>query len=520
MKKWTLLLFLLPLVSFAQHIDFDKAPYKSSFTNYLQTINQKSVFDTLNTGYTTLQYHSFSSKGQFIKANHQQYFTDFLLFNLNFEKFSQEGIYKRENLNLHNVKANFLFNNRRNNYQAKLNLGYHKIKMDENGGIISYAFGLDDPLLNNIYLLSAQNEAKNRNHSLYQKFNLTDNWSIHNEFSILSNRRVYSDQSPNSGFYQDIYMDSLQTNDSLSTSVLSNSFGISYNEFTISQLIHTRKAYINNVDSTLIDYGIAANYVNQKYQIHFKSNLFQSSHLDLSILKYFNIHSSANQVFFKYDRTRVPILVNSYSSNHYRFDNDFRNTKSIAFAYNFSLKNYSFSSIVKRYTDFIYLDQRAHFQQHTKPILYWHNTFNFKLNWKNIYLTQSMEYHYSDNTNILRFPNFNSTSSLWLESKLFGDNLNTQIGANLNYFTAHYAKAYNPTLAMYQLQDNQFVGDVPLLTAFLNLKVNNMSISMKYRNLIALFNSNSNVHYYIPNYPNYPALFQLSIVWKLNNSVE
>jgi len=100
---------------------------------------------------------------------------------------------------------------------------------------------------------------------------------------------------------------------------------------------------------------------------------------------------------------------------------------------------------------------------------------------------------------------------------LFGDNLNTQVGAQLNYFTAYYAQAYNPVLALYQLQDTQFVGEVPLLSAFINLKVHNMNINIKYRNVLSLLKENTDMHYFIPNYPNYPPTIQFSVVWKLSN---
>jgi hypothetical protein len=99
----------------AQHIDWDRVPHKSSFTSMLQSIDNNYTLDTTNTGYSTLQYHSFSSKGQFIKVNHQQYFTDYLLFDLDFDKFSHEGIFNRENLKLHNVHTKLFFNNKKKN---------------------------------------------------------------------------------------------------------------------------------------------------------------------------------------------------------------------------------------------------------------------------------------------------------------------------------------------------------------------------------------------------------------------
>ena len=517
MKKWTLLFFLLPFVVYAQQIDLDKVPYKSALVHLLHANNHIQPIDTTDTGYSTLQYHSFSSKGQFINVRHQQYLTDYLLFNIHFDKFSQEGIYNRENLKLHNVQTNLLFTNKNKRYQAHLYLGYHKITMDENGGIFNYAFNFDEPLLNQINLLSAQNEAKNRNHAFSQKFNLTDNWSISNQISIISNRRTYSDESPNSIFYSDIYIDSTQTYDSLSTLDISNRFGISYKNFTVSQLLHSRQAFINTIDSTDNDLGLAFDYTNDRYGIYFNSEFYQSSHLSLLLSKSFKIKSSSHQLALSYDKTRTPIFINSYYSNHYLFDTEFSNTKSLAASYLFKLKDWSFSTKLNEYTDYIFLDQSAKYQQYRSSILHWHNKLSLGWNWKKFHTLHSIDYHYTDNTRILRFPNFNYTTTWWLESDLFGDNLNTQVGAQLNYFTAYYAQAYNPALALYQLQDTQFVGEVPLLSAFINLKVHNMNINIKYRNVLSLLKENTDMHYFIPNYPNYPPTIQFSVVWKLSN---
>ena len=70
-----------------------------------------------------------------------------------------------------------------------------------------------------------------------------------------------------------------------------------------------------------------------------------------------------------------------------------------------------------------------------------------------VYTTQTLEYHYIDNDYVMRFSSFNYTTSLWLESNLFGDNLNAKIGADMNYFTSYYAKAYNPALAKLSFQE-------------------------------------------------------------------
>ena len=100
---------------------------------------------------------------------------------------------------------------------------------------------------------------------------------------------MYSDQLPNAGFYQNIYLDSTLTYDSLSTFALTNSFGVTYNDFTLSQLIHHRHAHVNTIDSLDYDYGLSLNYYNDKKGLRFNSELYQSDDLNLSLKKEFNL---------------------------------------------------------------------------------------------------------------------------------------------------------------------------------------------------------------------------------------
>ena len=519
MKKLLILHLLLPCIAFTQEMNMDLVPYKSSFSHFFHPKEKSCSLDFLNTGYSTLQYHSFSSKGQFIKVNHQQFVNDFILFNINFEKFSQEGIFNRENLKLHNFNTNLLFNNKKQTYRVQLSLGYQKISTDENGGLLNYGtINFDDPLLYQVNLLNAKNEVKNRNHKLIQNLKLTDKLSIVNKFSIFSNQRMYSDKFPNSGFYQVIIIDSTQTYDSLSNIAMTNSFGITFNNFTLSQLINKRHAYINTIDSTDYDFGLSLKYYNDKKALGFNSKLYKSDELNFSLKKQFNLKLSNHSLSLDYDRSKVPILINSYSSNHFRFDNDFNYIKTANATYVVRNINYSFKSSLTHYYDYIYLDENSHYQQYQNAIINWYNKLVVNLNWKKFHTTQTLEYQYTDNKSIIRFPEFNYSTSLWLESNLFGDNLVTQIGADINYFTSYYAMAYNPALAQFHLQDTQLIGEVPLLSAFLKLKVHNMSIAMRYRNITSLISANTDIYYLIPNYPNYPASLQLSVVWKLNNT--
>ena len=163
------------------------------------------------------------------------------------------------------------------------------------------------------------------------------------------------------------------------------------------------------------------------------------------------------------------------------------------------------------------MDENSHYQQLSNNILNWTNKWEVQFKWRKINYKHSLEYNFTDNTYVIRLPKFNYTSSFWLQLSLFDNNLNTSLGFDFNYFNSYYAMAYNPALAQYHLQSTQLIGDFPLVSPFLSMKVNEMFISMKYRNLLSLVSSNNDEYYLLPNYPYYSGILQLSLIWKLNN---
>ena len=519
MSKFILIILFSPFFIFAQQSETEKIPYKYAFTDLLHSVNNKQNLDSSKTGYSTLEYHSFASKGQLIGIQHQQILSKHLLFNLNLDKFFQEGIYDREELKLHNFKTSFFFANKSNNYNANLSLLYNKINVEENGGIENYYYSsYEDALLNPVILSAAKNEAKNRHHFLDQNFKISNVWSLSNQLSFLTNRRVYTDQNPNSGFYSNIYIDSIQTYDSISNIHLYNTFGISYKNLKFYNLLNYRKYYINTLDSNDIDLGLGIEYYNRKYKSFLNFNLYQSQQIKLFFSKTFNFKSTINKFDFNFNKTRIPISFNSYFSNNFIFENNFSPTNNLKISYDLKYKNLLFSSQLTSYKNFIYLNKLSEYTQLHDSFLQLKNILFIKLRWKSLYTDQRLEYNYIENDYVFPLPQFLYTTSIWFQSKLFNNNMNAKVGAKLDYFKAYYALSYNPSLARYHIQEDQIVGDVPLLSSFINITVSNINVDISYYNLLSSLNTNTN--YLIPNYPNYPAHLRLSIKWKLSNIID
>ena len=516
MKKYLFIFFILPLFSYSQWKDSISFPNKLYFIEFLNAKEKSFFLDTTKLGNTILQYQSFSTKGQMIDIGHTQKLTDYLSYNLDLRKFSQEGVFSREALKFYDVKSNVSFHNKKSTYNFDATLSYQKIRMDENGGIIDYAVeDYDDPLLYQTNLISAENYSKNRFHSISQNFNFTDNWSLINKFSILKAHRIYRDNDLSSNFYEFNYIDSLSTNDSLSHSLITNITGLKYANFSVSHIIQSRHNYIHLIDSTDIDNGIQLTYKDLDRRFSAKFKLFESSQYDFTASKSFQTKKLKNFLSFEAHRFRTPIFYNRFYSNHFIFNNEFNQETRQRFNYQLRTKHFKFLTTLNNFTNHIYLNENASYSQNSSSIFHFDNIIS--LGWKllNLHASNTFQYQWSNNSEILRYPDINTSFSLWFQDTFFDNLLDFRIGAKINYFTPYYAKLYNPALASFQLQNNQEIGTLPFISSFITFQVHSMNINIQFLNLNELISNSP--HYFMPNYPSQPTAVKFSLIWKLSN---
>jgi hypothetical protein len=516
MKKYLFIFFILPLFSYSQWRDSISFPNKLYFIDFLNSSEKSFSLDTTKFGSSELQYQSFSTKGQMIDIEHTQKLTDYLSYNLDVRKFSQEGVFSREALKLYDVKSNVSFHNKKLTYNFDVTLYYQKIRMDENGGIIDYAVeDYDDPLLYQTNLISAENYSKNRFHSISQNFNFTDNWFIINEFSILKSHRIYRDNDLSANFYEYNYIDSLSTNDSLSYSLITNSTGLKYAGFSVSHILQRRHNYIHFIDSTDIDNGILLTYINLDRRLSARFKVFDSSQYDFIASKSFENKKSKHFLSVEAHRLRTPIFYNRFYSNHFIYNNEFNQETRQRFNYQLRTKHFNFLTTLNNFTNHIYLNENASYSQNSSSIIHFDNIVS--LGWKllNLHASNTFQYQWSNNSNIMRYPDINTTFSLWFQDAFFDDLLDFRIGAKVNYFTPYYAKLYNPALASFQLQNNQEIGALPFISSFITFQVHSMNINIQFLNLNELISNSP--HYFMPDYPSQPTAVKFSLLWKLQN---
>ena len=86
-----------------------------------------------------------------------------------------------------------------------------------------------------------------------------------------------------------------------------------------------------------------------------------------------------------------------------------------------------------------------------------------------------------------------------------------QMGVTLNYFTSYYANGYNPIVGDFYVQNQQEIGDFPMIDFYINAKIRTARIYLKAEHLNAAFGESN--YYNAPNYPYRDFMIRFGVEW-------
>ncbi len=206
---------------------------------------------------------------------------------------------------------------------------------------------------------------------------------------------------------------------------------------------------------------------------------------------------------------------NNYTSNHFSWQNNFDKSFKTFVNGSIGLKNswlnmnlglglYSLSNL-------IYYNVESLPTQHSGTIQLLEGCLHVNLTVGVLHLHNKVSYQQSSNKLILPLPEIASYSNLFVSFKLFKEVLTTQLGADLYYHTAYYAPSYMPATGVFYQQQNQQIGNYPLLSVYANFHLKTATFFIKYANVSALFLNPT--YFSMPNYPLYPQLIRTGISW-------
>ncbi len=505
MKK-ILFFLIIPLFVFSQDAFINHLGHQQyiSFLEYdeLEFVEKDTLLES------TLRYASFSGKGQHFDFYHKQLLNDFFGIFMTAQKLSQEGVFNQSEAKMYDVDWGVNFQNNSFTYEFSSIFNYQKVEKEESGGLISYETDLyDDPLLYSVHLKAAQSFVKKRNFKLNHSYDINQNWKLIHSWERNKSYQLFYDEDLNFNFYNQVFLDSTQTNDSLHQAYSKHYLGLKHNSFSLNYVALQEKYGTTYVDTARSFHGIQLLF--NKQNVNFQFDYLQDMQY------HFNLTHEGSRFEASLESKKITpsLYQGSYHSNHFSWKHDWNHIQEQKLKLNCNNKGLEFFLNMVRLQNHLYLDESISWQQTNETIYQLKTTASKKWNWKSLNAYHQLCYNWTSNEAILRLPTYHFKSDLYIKSSLFHDAMIAKLGVSVDYFKQYYALAYSPVLAEMYLQNDQLIGNYPLATAFFETEIQSAIIRLQLRNVSDFFLDDA--HYILPGYPYTPMAVEFGVKWEL-----
>jgi hypothetical protein len=503
--------------------------------------------------YATLTGISGAKQLQAFKLAFTHTYKDKINVTLKLNRYSSMGFYKRQQTYANNffLSSNYTAaNNRVGYYMYILNNGN---RIQENGGISGGELD-DSTVLISKELLPVRLSSANRDNretrfmiNPWLKLNHRPDsvkgidHFVQLKSSVAFNLYRYRDAGiRNDNFYNINYLDTLYTNDSSNVRQFHNE--LSYSLVGPGSKIHFSAGYKNEInqlwqrnDSLFFNHllvsdlvyrtATAANDTNHKIKTAFESALnFQyvlagtnTGNVKIENRTNYYFNSVKNRFVFinlLYEKRNADYIFNYWNSNHFRWtDNKYTAQDQFQANAGISLgRRLTASVFLQSIYNYLYFDEIATPRQYPGQVL---NT-GFKIAYNTVLLKHlgvSVSYTLQNTSNdqYVRLPKNSGTAKLYYTASLFKNNLQLQLGSQVQLYQSFTAYAYMPSTQVFYLQENFKTQQYPFLDVYLNARIRPVSIFVKLENVL---NSRVGTNYaFVPGYYQSDLAFRFGLTW-------
>lgn len=525
------LIFGLPDISGFRYSPFDFTAYKWNNRNirYFHTIGP----------YSKISYSTGNGKEQTFNVTHSQNITSSLALGIDLKIINSLGLYNRQKSDNISFAGTAQYVNKKENYVVLGNYHNNRLRWRENGGIT-----VDSLFTKNIEsdrqripvrLLTADNSVKESgvfirqfyyftkaesnfikdsanadttiSKKLHRYYNPVRSNFIRHTFSYSRNANAFTDKSPKSGFYNQIYRDSTLTHDSIYYQEISNDLSI---EGGIGRVKGSSKAILLRVG---IEH-IAGLYRNDTIQNTFNrftpyaylsANAFGFAKVEgkiwttqgapfngdkglegtFTLPGYDNSENWGNLIANVALTIQQPFyLFQYYSSNHFEWNNAFGQQTTLSVKALYDYRSFKAGLNLYNLNDYVYLGPEALPLKEEGSVSVsqvWAST-GFKIRHFETQLFGVMQN--SSKPEVISLPSLTGKLSVYYSLALFKRALHMQTGASVLFNTSYYADAYMPALRAFYVQNEVKTGNYPYIDAFINVRVKRarMFLMMKHLN--------------------------------------
>ena len=366
-------------------------------------------------------------------------------------------------------------------------------------------------------------------------------------FSYLNNKLYYNESSPGVAFYQpyDTLLNPSKTTDTTRVRAIKNTLqwnSLGYQKYNDDVPLYvyagvTHGFYnVKYFDYTEGEMMPARNYQQLSVNGGVIVNLFKSARItgqaDLVTLGYqigdFDIKGQWKQyigttqknyglaVFdVEFKRQSANWFETSYTSNHFRWENDFKAATYLVFNLKYQFRDYCIGVRQTSINNFIYFgtDARPVQNEGMFSIREAYLSFYQKL-WR-FELEGFASLQKSNNENVVHLPLVQASLKIGYAQPMFRKKATLYPSITVRYFTKYYADAYMPATRTFYLQNEVEIGNYPFIDVALAIKVQRAHIYAAYSNMFLLTGIRNS--FIAPHYPMRDSRVYIGVNWRLFN---
>ena len=483
------------------------------FDNYLPYINQhkSSIYYDTKKPFTIFKFNGGANEMDDVRLLHTQNVNPSLNFGADYRVCNSTGHYlqQKSKTSALNLFAGYTHHR----YQAHFNFIFNKISHFNNGGISSDSiFEYSGQRTQNIPIslynssttlvqtgIQFRHEVTFGASTIDSIFDKNDTLQLKSfngraslEQIIQYDRyyRLYQDIP--SAFYPNIYIDSLQTLDSINLRVLKHelmfkyrlsndsSQNISFLEISaISDLewyhqYNSNNLFINNGVSLYYQQSINNSIFSANAKTYFMGRKAGDLNANANFVSGLNKESNHSlQANLNFSLTKPNFWTEHYYSNHVIWDNNFVKQTTGHASAQYTYKPWEIWASLDYYylNDYIIFNQFAHPQQITSANQIAGISIGKLFNWKSLYWNNVLYYQKVTHSEQLQVPEYSGLSNLYFEHFVFNKAMLLQIGVDVWYHSEVYGPAYMPATGAFYLQSERKTGNYLLMDIYASFKV-------------------------------------------------
>jgi len=520
-----------------------------SFDNLLFTNYTQSYFQ-VRKPYTSIYYVSGPEKEDILQVIHSQNITNTWNVGLNFRVIDSWGSYQWQNCDNRQLLLNTNYISPFGKYRILAAYYHNSFKIQENGGANDSVFEnriSNQSLSVPVNLQSASNQWKESGFFIKQFYNFkkikTDTninrtfnpGTISHTFQYSIQKQTYIDSDGKSGYYKNIYFDSLFTHDSVYFRSFENNFawtnGISENPlspqafnlvFGIKQKYFEVKDTIKNFSfNQLTPYATLSVFAFGKFHLHLNGEYVIGNYNggDFSLKAVAKFDFIKNKPGKRSVTTGINITQKQadwiYSwnySNYFKWDNNFDKQNFLSYFGSYQSGSFKTTITLHQLNNFVYLDDNAQPDWHDKMIHVLSIKINKDISWGFLQIDNDFVYQYTADKSIIKIPEISAMQSWYFNLHIFNKKLYLQPGISLFYNTSYYADNYMPALRMFYTQNNKRIGDYLYGDVFVNMQIKRANVFIKYQHINSGWKDFN--FYMIPHYPQQSGALKIGIIWR------